>query len=388
MKEEYMRRLIAEAKRYLPEWLYRQLHATALPLAGADARWAEPQLSPFEKMALAEMRPEMLRKVPDSELRIAWLRLNQWYKAAKRRRQAVEEFVNAAVWVIQEMERRGMEVSEDNELASEAAKLSKEVLKAVTRGTPLRYFGSINPLWSKLSPLFPEHDTFVMPACGPAEFFFLKDPVETEVLGDINDEPIELFKIIRSLSDADIEALSKRNWTAKKELWKQLYDDVRNQRFGDKSDKLYKHLYVMHWGEYTSDAGGRKFMGLHEGKVWVGVESKLRFARDRLRNVKEFRVSDFEETIKKYDSPSTFFFLDPPWVGRDWWYPSSKISGDFDWDRLLELAKSIKGKLMVIAGDGRNAYRVAKKFGNVRGFTLPVPGAYAVSYTHLTLPTN
>jgi predicted ABC-type ATPase/SAM-dependent methyltransferase len=58
-------------------------------------------------MALVDMTPEKLRAASDDEIRMAWLRLNQWYVTAHENGKAIEDYVNAADWVLQEFDRRG-----------------------------------------------------------------------------------------------------------------------------------------------------------------------------------------------------------------------------------------------------------------------------------------
>jgi uracil-DNA glycosylase family 4 len=65
----------------------------------------------LEKVALGDMRPAQLKKLPDEEISEAWLRLNQWFANATKRKQPTEDIINAAVWVSQEMKRRGFEIS-------------------------------------------------------------------------------------------------------------------------------------------------------------------------------------------------------------------------------------------------------------------------------------
>jgi len=127
---EYLEAILEKTKEYLPGWLWKQLHQAAMPVAGGKARWREPEEPSFlEKMALTEMRPDKLKDASDDEVRMAWLRLHQWYSAAKKRKESVEDIVNAAVWVLDEFERRGFSYDEDSELVQEAKKL-RDVKKA------------------------------------------------------------------------------------------------------------------------------------------------------------------------------------------------------------------------------------------------------------------
>lgn len=120
---EYLEALLNSAKKYLPSWLMTELHKLALPSAGGKARWREPEEPSFlEKMALSDIRPEKLKDAPEDDVRMAWLRLHQWYGAAKKRGEAVEGVVNAALWVMDAFEHRGW-TYEDSDLVQEARKL-------------------------------------------------------------------------------------------------------------------------------------------------------------------------------------------------------------------------------------------------------------------------
>jgi len=122
--KEYLESALNEARKLLPDWAWKTIHRAALPISGGKARWREPEEPSFlEKMALAEMRPDKLKNAPDEEVLNAWRRLHQWYSAAKKRKDPVEEIVNASLWVIEEFDRRGFDYDEDSELVQEAKKL-------------------------------------------------------------------------------------------------------------------------------------------------------------------------------------------------------------------------------------------------------------------------
>jgi uracil-DNA glycosylase len=107
---EFLMQIIEQAKQHLPGWMYAALVQGARPIAGGHAahRVDEPDL--LHKMALAEIKPETLRAMSNDDLATLWQRLGQWFVNAQRRKQAVENFINAGVWVKSEMTTRDLEI--------------------------------------------------------------------------------------------------------------------------------------------------------------------------------------------------------------------------------------------------------------------------------------
>jgi len=74
-------------------------------------------------MKLEDMTPPNLAEAPDNEIGQAWLRLNQWYNAAAKHGKAVENYVNAAIWVIEAMGKINREIDPTKPLAQAALAL-------------------------------------------------------------------------------------------------------------------------------------------------------------------------------------------------------------------------------------------------------------------------
>ena len=84
-------------------------------------------------------------------------------------------------------------------------------------------------------------------------------------------------------------------------------------------------------------------------KSWIGntefevFKLKCRAYESELSRIFEIDNLDYKEVISKYDSPETFFYLDPPYMGREKYY----INHDFDKNSHYELASilnNIKGR--------------------------------------------
>jgi DNA adenine methylase len=70
---------------------------------------------------------------------------------------------------------------------------------------------------------------------------------------------------------------------------------------------------------------------------------------------------DYEKIIKKYDSKDTFFFIDPPYENTDTSFNYAEDT-DFDFGRLVEVLKGIKGKFLMTLNDSQNIRQLFKHF--------------------------
>lgn len=71
------------------------------------------------------MTPQKLAVAPDEEVHLAWLRLSQWFGTAKTKGRAVENIVNAAVFVMDEFKHRQLHIDGTKPLAQAVFSLRK-----------------------------------------------------------------------------------------------------------------------------------------------------------------------------------------------------------------------------------------------------------------------
>jgi DNA adenine methylase len=89
------------------------------------------------------------------------------------------------------------------------------------------------------------------------------------------------------------------------------------------------------------DTYGKKDKSLY-GTYRKNVSNLLK-AEPKIRKMK-IENMDFREIIDKYDDPDTFFYLDPPYPGKDW-YVHNFLESDFT--ELKKIIKNIKGTYLM-----------------------------------------
>ena len=192
------------------------------------------------------------------------------------------------------------------------------------------------------------YSTYVEPFVGGGSIYFYKNKDNhKEVINDIDPDIMEIFK-------------GFKNYPAKK-----IADDVN----GDYDSKDFEEIkesspttaytkFLKTFLLYRLSYFGR---GLSFGKP--RINSSFDGYQDRLKDTTIYNT-DYKQIIKKYDKPSTFFFLDPPARESSGTYRYSAINIP----DLLDILKNIKGKFLLSIADIDVKKSVFKPF-NV--FTVP-----------------
>lgn len=221
-----------------------------------------------------------------------------------------------------------------------------KTLAPFSKSTPQAFGspGGKRAIAKKIVKMIPPHSVFVETYAGGAAVFFAKEPSTKEVLNDLDVDIAQTYKDLQTVDDADIRKIQRMDWV----ISKARFNTLKKSTATGKAGRLYRFLYMRGsaYGNYTQPSAS------HEGKV-MKVANRLPQLRDRLKNI-AVTNQDAVEIIQKFDSPETFFYLDPPYP-TEWKWDSGGHGGKADSDewggkdlhKLLEVLKSIKGKFLL-----------------------------------------
>jgi DNA adenine methylase len=185
----------------------------------------------------------------------------------------------------------------------------------------LKYPGSKARMASWIVSQFPIHTHYLEPYFGSGVVFFNKPPAAHEVINDLDDNVVNLFRVIRE-HGAELAALIEMTPWARAE-----YELCKNERSDDPIEQA-RRFVVQCWQGHSSAAGGRgsgwKNGGLHGAdqmvvETWQRVPARVRAVIERLRSV-EIEHRPALEVIERYAAPETLIYADPP-------YPKSTRNG-------------------------------------------------------------
>ena len=194
-------------------------------------------------------------------------------------------------------------------------------------------------LRNKILPLIPEHKTYVEPFAGSSAIFFWKDKADHSVLNDLDKAVVSGLRLLK---DAPTDPAKYPQPSTLEAVKRQFVKPATTV-----PEKIVKRMIVSSSGFLGTTVERPK-------QIYrtAGIPQKVRKiadAREKLKGV-EITSEDYAKVVRSNDKPSTFFFLDPPYENstKQMGYAEHK---DFDFERLADTLKHIKGKFLMTIND-------------------------------------
>ena len=203
------------------------------------------------------------------------------------------------------------------------------------------YLGEKSKFASFITPNIPEEvSTYVEPFGGMFGVFFSLDFSKYKntkfIYNDVNKLNYLLFKYLR---DDDFIKLVKSF-----KVVREVYLEALKKMFTEKDEKLLSlYWLIVLTCSSPYEIGKDSWLGDEEFEIF---KLKYKAYKYHLSRISEIHNVDYKEIIKKYDSESTFFYVDPPYYGNEKYY----INHDFHkktHKELSEVLNSIKGKFLL-----------------------------------------
>lgn len=218
------------------------------------------------------------------------------------------------------------------------------------------WMGGKRRLAKHILPEFPEHECYVEPFCGAAALFFMKMPAKVEVINDTNSDLVNLYRVVQHHLE---EFVRQFKWSLiSREMFKWL-DDTPPETLTD-IQRAARFYYLQQMG-FGAKVSGRTFGTATTTPPKLNLlrlEEALSQAHLRLSRVYVEHL-DWQACMEKYDRPHTLFYLDPPY------WQTAGYGTDFpfeQYERMAELARSVKGKVVISINDHPDIRKVFEGF--------------------------
>jgi DNA adenine methylase len=214
----------------------------------------------------------------------------------------------------------------------------------------LRYYGGKWRIAKWIIGHFPDHTCYVEPFGGAMSVLLSKPPSEIQVYNDIDRDLVTFFKVLREHPNDLVRAIQLTPFS-RAEL------KISNQPCEDELERA-RRVYVWSMqgisGTRSSWTTGWRFQrnprnGRQNIEVWRDVGHLEKIA-ERLLSV-NIECDDAMKVIRRYDTPDTLFYCDPPYPSqtRSKWSDNGYLHEMMDEQhtQLAELLSQIKGMAAV-----------------------------------------
>jgi DNA adenine methylase len=217
---------------------------------------------------------------------------------------------------------------------------------------PFGYFGSKHRIASKIAQMIPPHNAWVEGFCGSAAVTLAKAPCQIEIINDLDDQIVNLFKQLRDAPERLLELVELTPYARAE------FDAARKPAINP-SDLERARVFLVATmmtvnGSVGSEHAGFSFSdtysrGAREARVnrWYQLPERIREVVERLRSVRVEKM-DAVELVNRYaDRPGTLIYLDPPYLmDRQHGYKEDANCSEFH-ERLLLACTSAKCMILI-----------------------------------------
>lgn len=205
-------------------------------------------------------------------------------------------------------------------------------------------------LRKKIIAKFPEHETYVEPFVGGGSVYYYKSPSNKEV---INDLEYDVYMCHRGAKENDLpNAPMKLTLNDFNEL-KKFTPEISSSR------DILIHTNLLQMNSYISSKKTYYDTSPFTCKRGeVGSKNYPKY-RERLKDTIICNTS-YELIVDTYDSPTTFFYLDPPYENSK--KTTSKKYESIDYTQLRDILKKIQGKFLLSINDSPFIRELFKDF--------------------------
>jgi DNA adenine methylase len=222
----------------------------------------------------------------------------------------------------------------------------------------LSYLGGKSLLANKIIPRIPEHTCYCEPFAGAAWVLFKKEPSKVEIINDINTNLVTLYRVVKHHLD---EFIRYFRWIL---IARDEFERFKAENPDTLTDiqRAVRFYYLLKAG-YSSRIDNPTFSISTIKRPnfnLLRIEEELSAAHLRLAHV-YIENMHYEPFIKRFDRPHTFFYIDPPYYGRENYYGKGIFTRD-DFKSLRDLLRGIKGKFIMSINDTKEIQELYKDF--------------------------
>lgn len=235
--------------------------------------------------------------------------------------------------------------------------------------SPLSYIGGKSKLSKTIIEMMPDHKAYCEVFTGAGWIFFRKDPVNYEVINDIDSDLIAFYRVLQNHLE---EFLKQFKWLLSSREW--FEDWKKQQEAGGLTDiQRAARYYYLQRHSFGGRVRNRTFGTgpMRRPRInLLRIEEELSEVHLRLSGV-VIEHLPWQEFVNRYDRPGTFFYLDPPYYKVPYYTQNMDLK---DYREMAKILAGIKSSFILSINDVPEIREIFKAFK-----IKPVELKYSVS---------
>lgn len=224
--------------------------------------------------------------------------------------------------------------------------------------SPLKWVGGKSKLIDRLLPIFPEHKGYVEVFGGSAIVLLSKEPSKWEILNDFDSNLMNFWSVVQNAHDQFIESFE---WeVVSRERFNEYREKYKSKDFEDSIEQAKAFYYLVKAG-FGADMKNPVF-GAAKDRSRLRleqIEDDIKQAHKRIQKT-TIENKSFEDLFRMYDSPDTFFYLDPPYR-KTKEYATGRFT-DSQYEKMRDCCKDVKGKWLITINNDEYIKELFKDF--------------------------
>lgn len=207
------------------------------------------------------------------------------------------------------------------------------------------WVGGKNHLRKYILPLIPQNmqdQVYIEPFFGGGSIFFGRERMAgSEIINDLNNDIINLYKIVQK----DPEAFTHRfDYVFRSRT---LFNEIRDSKPTDNFERAFRTFYLLSAGFGGKYSDAHKPTCATEGaRSITNWQNRIRAISKRLQNA-FIENKDALVLIEEWNRKRAFFYLDPPYFSKEKYYND----GTFNHTKLAELLKQSAARWILSYND-------------------------------------
>lgn len=225
--------------------------------------------------------------------------------------------------------------------------------------TPISYYGGKQTMLPYILPLIPKHEVYTEAFFGGGAVFWAKEKVKIEIINDFNANVYTFYKVLQTRF-AELQALVKQSIVSR-EAYKAALVIYHAPFAFTEVQRAWAFWYAANCG-YSNQVGNCRIT-TNSKNVSV-LNNKIANFTDiysaRLQNV-QIDNTDACEVISLRDTPNTFHYIDPPYVGAKQGHYGGYEQEHFN--ELLHTLTTVKGKFLLSSYPNEKLTEYLEQYG-------------------------